>query len=305
MIARSRLASCRQKEQRNMKNLKQKISLLLAAILAASPGVAFAEGQPPHGAPPASMSRTGRAFTYVIPQLRTQTSPASATCTITTGTVTAAMTWYPGASSAPTADGFVFVSDPITSLEAVGGGIAYSSALFSAIGQPSRLMVDFYDASANGTLVCSSLTLVGHDWSGRRRTETLTSLAETTTTPRYTANAYSDLIGIQLLGCSGMATGDLLRIRVSPWISLPVKINASSDIDAVCVNQTALASAGQATSRLCLKGSDFTFDLGSNTIYALNDRFQSYLGTESTSTCQTDRSTMTIRGRASPYEKSF
>lgn len=286
-------------------NLRKTLAALLLGALALISAIALGEGQTGAGLSPSALSRSGRQFTYVIPQLRTQTSPNSATCTITTGTVTAAQTWYPGVySTSWIADGFVHVGD----MSAGPSSVTQTGdmrPLFSAIGQPSRLIVDFYDASSDGTLVCSYLTLRGFRWDGAKIEERVASLEETTTTPRYTANAFSEITGYDLVGCSGFSTGDQFRLRVSPWIALPVKINSSSDIDAICVNQTAVVSAGQPTQRLCQKGTAFSYDIASNTVMVLDAGFSPYLGTESTSTCQADRLFTTIRGRASPLASGF
>jgi hypothetical protein len=284
-----------------------KTRALIAAMLTLSPAVAYAEGQLSGGLPPASFSRSGRQFTYVVPSLRTQTSPASATCTITTGTVTADLS--SGATydtSQGGRDGFVWYMDfaSVSSIDATTG--------FAAISYPSRLMIDFYDASSNGTLTCTGATVTGYRWDGERVVENVTrasALQETTTTPRYTDNAFSAIARIQLTGCSGGASGDLVRIRVSPWVALPRRVLKSSDIDSVCVSADnsgfTVQTAGYSFVG-CLPGSSFTYDFPSNSIYVLNNLFRAWLtGSTSSSSCQQDRLTTTIRGRASPLGGAY
>lgn len=292
-----------------MKNLIHKIRALIAALIVCSPTAAFAEGQIAGGIPPAAMSRSGRAFNYVIPSLRTQTSPASATCTITTGTVTADLasgTTYDLSQNGR--DGFVFYLD----FSGVSSFSTTSASAFGAIPYPSRLMIDFYDASSNGTLICTGLTITGYRWDGQKVTENVTrasSIVETTTSPRYTDNAFSAVTAVVGSGCSGGASGDLLRIRVSPWAALPRKIVTSSDIDSVCVTAAnsgfTVQTAGYSFDT-CLPGSAFTYDYPSNSIYLLNNLFRAWLtGSTGTSSCQQDRLTTIIRGRASPQGTGF
>lgn len=295
----------------NLKNIRAKLraaSLLILAALA-GPGAAFAEGQPAGGMPPASLSRSGRQFTYVIPSLRTQTSPASTTCTITTGTVTADLA--SGSTydlSQGGRDGFVFYLD----FASVSSFSTTSASAFGAIPYPSRLMIDFYDASSNGTLVCTSLTIGGYRWDGEKITENVTrasSIIETTTTPRYTDNAFSAVTSVVGSGCSGGASGDLLRVRVSPWVALPRRVLKSSDIDSVCVSATNSGFTVQAAGYsfdTCLPGSSFTYDFPSNSIYVLNNLFRAWLtGSTGTSSCQQDRLMTIIRGRGNPAGTAY
>lgn len=273
-----------------MHKLIGRLHTLILAALCAAPGAAHAEGQVAGGLPPSAFSRSGRGFDYLVPVVRTLTSPGGTSCTILTGTVTV--------STENGRDGQI-MDISFSSVTSV------SETSFGAMLYPNRVVVDFYDAATVGTLACTSMVISGYDWAGEPVTETLLNIAETTSSPRYTTHAFSAITRVTAAGCSGGAALDRLRIRHGPWVAMPYKVSQASDVTSICtvaLNSSFTIADGGYSFPTCAPGSSFTFDFPSNTVLVLDSDLD---GISGTTLCPRDRIGILIRGRANPRESRY
>lgn len=97
---------------------------------------------------------------------------------------------------------------------------------------PNRLSVTFQDASNDGTLTCSTVTILGTDQAGDEIREVITNLTESGT---FTANVFATVSSVSATGCSGGSTGDNLYVRSSFKLGLGVKLGSKTDVEAVCI----------------------------------------------------------------------
>lgn len=98
---------------------------------------------------------------------------------------------------------------------------------------PARLTVTLVDASANDTLTCASVTIVGTNQFGVAKTETLSTLTETAQT---TTNVFATVTSITGATCAGAQdAGDLLHVMVSAYYGLMVPVKAYTDVESVCI----------------------------------------------------------------------
>ena len=106
---------------------------------------------------------------------------------------------------------------------------------------PSRVGLILVDASANGTLTCTSVVLVGTDQFGKRVRETVSSITETVS---YSTNVFSTISSVTGAGCAGGAeAGDLLVVRQGVHLGLTVKLGAKTDVRAACLTDASASNA--------------------------------------------------------------
>lgn len=83
---------------------------------------------------------------------------------------------------------------------------------------PSPAGVQLADITANDTLTCTSVTLVGKDQFGKPISETVSSVTETA---QNTNNVFLTLTAVSAVGCSdGTDAGDSLAVFTSQFIGL-------------------------------------------------------------------------------------
>lgn len=293
-----------------MRNLKKKIGAAIFAVLAclSFSNLALAEGQVAGGMSPATFSRTGRQFTYVVPVVRTLTSPGVAgICTVLTAT--AAPTASADASAVPAGkspdmgrDGWV-MDAAFTSV-----AITWTSSIGTPL-YPGPLLVDLVDNGTAGTLTCSSIIIKGYRWDGQPISETIANIAEPGT---YTTNGFSNVTSVAATGCSGWSGNvsfDRLRIRNSNFISLPRRVKRITDIDAICAAQMGsnftVVSGGASAMQCYTPSSTNTLTAylteAANAIAMLKPTSSmTYANLVATGQgCMADRAAAIIRGRAS------
>lgn len=112
--------------------------------------------------------------------------------------------------------------------------ITLSSATteLSSLPYPAKLNVIMYDASANGTVVCTAAVITGTDQFGSpiKETVAVTESAATTTA------VWATVSNVAATGCSGGSTGDLIQVYVSTTIGLGVKIASTADVESMCLD---------------------------------------------------------------------
>lgn len=98
---------------------------------------------------------------------------------------------------------------------------------------PARLTVSLVDASANDTLTCASVVIIGTNQFGKAVRETLTSLTETAQT---TVNVFETVSSVTGATCAGAQdAGDLLHVMMSAFWGLTVPIASWSDVERACI----------------------------------------------------------------------
>lgn len=102
----------------------------------------------------------------------------------------------------------------------------------SSLPYPAKLKLIMHDASANGTVVCTSVVVTGTDQFGLpvKETSSANEAGVTTTT------VWGTVTDVAATGCSGGATGDLLQVVLDDEIGLGVKIARATDIESVCMD---------------------------------------------------------------------
>lgn len=268
--------------------------LIIACLLLLLPLEAIAEGnQAAGGVSPAQLSRTGRSFDYVVPVVRTLVTTLSS-CTQTATTAT------PHTYIGNGRDG-VIGDATIQNLSRV--------VWTSTLGQPSypsRLEVHLADITTTAnTLTCDWAEISGYTWNGTFVKERITGITESL---QFTVNSFRKVTRIESYGCDrGVSSGvggtdatDSFVVRVSNWVALPWKIKEAADIDVVCsslLDAHFTVSNTGASAQKCIDGALLTQHTQSNSINILYNG----LGTNGPGlSCPNDRSTILIRGRASP-----
>lgn len=249
------------------------IRFILLFVIALVPITALAEGQVSPGLSPGGLSMSGRAINFPIHAIRTLATTAAGGCTVS-ATV-----------SAVEADGRDGV---VTQAVVVVASGAFTVSTFGTQPYASRLEIDALDNDANGTALCTNVYIKGYGWNGKYQEENM-AISEAIA---YTAKAYNKLISVAATGCSGFDTGDEIRIRVSRHIAFPWPIRELKDVDAVCA-----APPNETQHFKCLPVPAAALNYTANTVDILSIPGLGYLG----ALCAHDRSTVMLRGRASPF----
>lgn len=189
---------------RKHKNIARLLAFVAAVL--ASPVVASAQGIEPK-----NLGATLRTFSYIIPRVQlvdtTEVTP-------NTGGVVARIRLF--------------------SLGVAQATIT-QTATIAALPYPARLTVKGIDGgAASGALTCGALEVRGHNPFGEYITETISSLTET---EKLSDKVYEDVTYLKATTCAIASSGDTsdyMRVAVSSYLGMPVKLRHAHDLVSMC-----------------------------------------------------------------------
>lgn len=121
---------------------------------------------------------------------------------------------------------------------------------------PAKLKLQLLDPTANSTLLCTAVVLVGRNQFGQSITETVALPDETEV---KSVKVYESLLSYSASGCAaGNEAGDILRIRASNDIGLPFKVTSENAVLSLCHYDISVAAA---TNVVCYAQATFVTDL--------------------------------------------
>lgn len=142
-----------------------------------------------------------------------------------------------------------FPSDGIVAWKSVDTGgtnnLTFTTAEMASFAYPARLSVQLADVTANDTLTCTSVTLVGVNQFGKPVTETLSTFTEVV---QLTNNVFRRLTAVTAVGCSdGADATDALVVALSSFVGLGTKVRVKADVESACLKVAAGTSYDCAT----------------------------------------------------------
>lgn len=273
--------------------LSKFLTILAVALAASVSSTATAQLQPKTGIEPKLFDRTARTITEFYPSVRTLSTAGLCTITSTNGTLLPISATRRGGPY-----GYI-----VSNAEASITGMTVTTSI-AAMAYAGKVQIGIMDQSSDTTPICSGYRICGDLWNGQPKCEEVvagpsTVLSESTRV--ISTYAYSRITSARVSSCSGWDADDALIVRSTPHLAMNYRIGGSAstvDMLSVCVTHL-LAGTGVLH---CATPSQLSVDTAANTVNVLDDAFS--MGSDGTS-CPQDRSSFTIKYRASPNATTY